>query len=188
MLDISSDDDAESKRRNEELSRGKENVPPPEWVAAQQARLVQPSNAEEHVDDLTKRPRLRKFVQDAMDEDRRPLGDLPPCEFYAAGCDATTYVTVDAGIERPSGLSRECDFSIAADEEVDEVAVAPVSAPAESAAEAVTADERPATLNEVSVAVDVDANTVAATLVQEAIAHVDVDATSPPQETPATAS
>ena len=42
-----------------------------------------------------------------MDEDRRPLGDLLPSEFYGEGCDATSYVTVDAGIERPSRLSKE---------------------------------------------------------------------------------
>ena len=46
-----------------------------------------------------------------MDEDRKPLGDLAPSEFYAEGCDATSYVTVDAGIEKPSGLSKEFDAS-----------------------------------------------------------------------------
>jgi hypothetical protein len=65
-------------------------------------------------------------VQDAMDEDRRPLGDLAPSEFYGEGCDSSSYVTVDAGLERPSGLSKECDFSTEEPEKVDDENVAPV--------------------------------------------------------------
>jgi hypothetical protein len=78
-----------------------------------------------HVEPV-KRPRLRKFVQDAMDEDRRPLGDLAPSEFYGEGCDASSYVTVDIGIEKPSGLSKECDFSTEEPEKTDDENVAPV--------------------------------------------------------------
>lgn len=112
VLDISSDDDAETKAKNEELSKGKENVPPPDFA------LLQPRAAsanaiddgeETEIEEPVKRPRLRKITHDAMDEDRRPLGDLPPSEFYADGCDASSYVTVDAGIERPSRLSKEVD-------------------------------------------------------------------------------
>ncbi|CBY01571.1 hypothetical protein LEMA_P003580.1 [Plenodomus lingam JN3] len=134
VLDISSDDDVEMKKLNEDLERGKENIPPPEWVVAQQARVQAQTSmsiagsdkidAEEPV----KRPRLKTFIQDAMEEDRKPLGDLPPSEFYGEGCDASTYVTVDAGMERPSGLSRECDFSVAVDEE-DKVDETPVVEP-----------------------------------------------------------
>ena len=110
VLDISSDDDAETKARNEELSKGKENIPPPDFA------LVQPRTAstnaidegeETEIEEPVKRPRPRKTTQDAMDEDRRPLGDLLPSEFYAQGCDASSYVTVDAGIERPSRLSKQ---------------------------------------------------------------------------------
>jgi len=176
VLDISSDDDAESKKRNEELSRGKENVPPPEWVEAQQARPTQTLDAATHVDDIMKRPRLRHVVQDAMDEDRRPLGDLPPCEFYAAGCDASSYVTVDVGIERPSRLSRECDFSVAADEEVLVV-------------EAATVDEQSATSSHKKIAGGcADDKTIVATPVRDVFAHTDADATSSAQETPTAAS
>lgn len=116
VLDISSDDDMETKRRNEELERGKENIPPPDFMPSQphartqaSADFMETSDAlpEEHV----KLPRLRKIAQDAMDEDRSPLSDLPAADFYGEGLDATSYVTVDTGIEKPSGLSKEFDFS-----------------------------------------------------------------------------
>lgn len=112
VLDISSDDDAEAKTRNEE--RGKENIPPPDFRASQPrshaAALVEDDGYETEIlcDEPVKRRNMGKVVQDAMDEDRKPLGDLAPCDFYGEGCDATSYVTVDAGIEKPSRLSREC--------------------------------------------------------------------------------
>lgn len=113
VLDISSDDDVDTKQRNEEQERGKENIPPLDFLLSQ-PRVHSP--AEESLDEVkveepVKRPRLRKFVQDAMEEDRRPLGDLVASDFYAEGCDASSYVTVDAGIEKPSCLSKEFDFS-----------------------------------------------------------------------------
>jgi hypothetical protein len=110
VLDISSDDDAETKAKNDELLKGKENVPPPEF-APMQPRTASASavddGEETEVEEPVKRPRLRKITQDAMDEDRRPLGDLPPSEFYGEGCDVSSYVTVDTGIDRPSRLSKE---------------------------------------------------------------------------------
>ncbi|KAF3054059.1 hypothetical protein E8E11_010885 [Didymella keratinophila] len=130
VLDISSDDDAETKAKNEELSKGKENIPPPDFA------LVQPRTAsanalddgeETEIEEPVKRPRLRKITQDAMDEDRKPLGDLLPSEFYADGCDASSYVTVDAGIERPSRLSKEVDVE-STSENVDPVKQVVVSA------------------------------------------------------------
>lgn len=119
VLDISSDDDFETKRRNTELECGKENIPPPDFLAsqAQAASRGQSSTGiateqDGSVEHSVKLPRLRKIAQDAMDEDREPLKDLPAAEFYGEGLDATSYVTVDAGIERPSGLSKEFDFSV----------------------------------------------------------------------------
>jgi hypothetical protein len=112
VLDISSDDDVATKQRNEELERGKENIPPPDFLLSQpRVHSATESEIEVKIDEPVKRPRLRKIVQDAMDEDRRPLGDLAPSEFYGEGCDASSYVTVDAGIEKPSSLSKEFDFS-----------------------------------------------------------------------------
>ncbi|RMZ68216.1 thymidylate kinase [Pyrenophora seminiperda CCB06] len=122
VLDISSEDDTETKTRNED--RGKENIPPPDFLALQPrnnhglAALDDGYETEILVDEPVKRPRLRKLVQDAMDEDRKPLGDLAPAEFYGEGCDASSYVTVDAGIEKPSGLSREVAVDSAAEEEI----------------------------------------------------------------------
>ncbi|KAJ4316613.1 hypothetical protein N0V94_005373 [Neodidymelliopsis sp. IMI 364377] len=135
VLDISSDDDAETKAKNDELLRGKENIPPPDFS------LLQPRTAsanevddgeETEIEEPVKRPRLRKITQDAMDEDRRPLGDLPPSEFYGDGCTASSYVTVDVGIERPSRLSKEVNVE-STSENVDPVkkaTVEPVPAPA----------------------------------------------------------
>ena len=116
VLDISSEDDAATKALNDELEKGKENIPPPEFTLAQSqtASLTPIDDGEEteiepEISEPVKRcPRLRKKVaQDAMDEDRTPLGDLPPSNFYGKGCDVGSYVTVDVGIERPSRLSRE---------------------------------------------------------------------------------
>ncbi|KAF1836110.1 hypothetical protein BDW02DRAFT_257321 [Decorospora gaudefroyi] len=115
VLDISSDDDVETKARNED--RGKENIPPPDFCASQQPRLQAvgadaDAGEETEIEGPVQKQRARRFrafVQDAMDEDRKPLGDLAPSEFYAEGCDASSYVTVDVGMERPSGLSREVE-------------------------------------------------------------------------------
>lgn len=118
VLDISSDDDFETKRRNEELERGKENIPPPDFCPSQPRAQASASAMEgtepasDVVTEHVKLPRLRKIAQDAMDEDRSPLSDLPAAEFYGEGLDASSYVTVDTGIEKPSSLSKEFDFSV----------------------------------------------------------------------------
>jgi hypothetical protein len=128
VLDISSDDDAATKQQNEE--RGKENIPPPDFLLSQpRMHSATESEVEVALDEPVKKPRLRTLVQDAMDEDRRPLGDLVPAEFYGEGCDASSYVTVDVGIEKPSSLSKEFDFSCPSPEkekDVEDDTVAPV--------------------------------------------------------------
>jgi hypothetical protein len=128
VLDISSDDDAATKQQNEE--RGKENIPPPDFLLSQpRMHSTTESEVEVALDEPVKKPRLRTLVQDAMDEDRRPLGDLVPAEFYGEGCDASSYVTVDVGIEKPSSLSKEFDFSCPSPEkekDVEDDTVAPV--------------------------------------------------------------
>ncbi|KAF2113537.1 hypothetical protein BDV96DRAFT_601039 [Lophiotrema nucula] len=116
VLDISSDDDVETKKRNEELERGKENIPPPDFFPSQTQDIFSSESVDATQETLANHvrlPRLRKIAQDAMDEDRSPLGDLPAADFYGEGLDANSYVTVDATIEKPSGLSKEFDFSIA---------------------------------------------------------------------------
>ncbi|OCK86719.1 uncharacterized protein K441DRAFT_683126 [Cenococcum geophilum 1.58] len=120
-LDISSDDDCEKKRRNEEMERGKENIPPPDFFIA-------PATASANVDapeadssapmpeatpQSVKLPKLRRLLaQDAMDQDRSPLSDLPAADYYGPGLDASSYVTVDAAPEKPSSLSKEFDFTV----------------------------------------------------------------------------
>lgn len=125
VLDISSDDDAQTKARNDELSRGKENIPPPDFAPLQPrtAQSLVDDGEETEIEEPVKKPRMRKITQESMNEDRRPLGDLPPSDFYGAGCDASSYVTVDAGIERPSRLSKEVDVesSSSSSENVDPV-------------------------------------------------------------------
>jgi hypothetical protein len=113
VLDISSEDDAETKQRNEELQRGKENLPPSDF-ALTQSSTQQPTDSLHDTAPLqepVKHPRMRALAQDDMDEDRKPLGDLCPSSFYGAGLDANSYVTVNAGIEKPSGLSKEIDIN-----------------------------------------------------------------------------
>lgn len=145
VLDISSDDDVETKRRNEELERGKENIPPPDFHLAQPRaqqsadamETGEQADAEQHV----KLPRLRKIAQDAMDEDRKPLSDLPATEFYGEGCDAGSYVTVDPGLEKPSGLSKEFDFSCPTPEKKSPEAVTEEAPVAEEVVEPIRAED-----------------------------------------------
>ncbi|KAL5114749.1 hypothetical protein ACEQ8H_007366 [Pleosporales sp. CAS-2024a] len=66
MLDISTDDDAATKARKDKLERGKENIPPPDFVAA--PPRVQLGSEGAMIDGRG---------TDAIEEDRRPLGDLP---------------------------------------------------------------------------------------------------------------
>jgi hypothetical protein len=147
VLDISSDDDAATKQQNDELVRGKENIPPPDFLLSQpRMQSSTESEVEIKIDEPVKKPRLRKLVQDAMDEDRRPLGDLVPAEFYGEGCDASSYVTVDVGIEKPSSLSKEFDFSCSSPEkeknveDVENVVAAPVKEEIAPAVEAAADD------------------------------------------------
>ncbi|KAF2269426.1 hypothetical protein CC78DRAFT_564705 [Lojkania enalia] len=120
VLDISSDDDFETKKRNEELERGKENIPPPDFYPVQprfaSINSIVGAEARDATSEHVKLPRLRTIAQDTMDEDRKALSDLPPAHFYGPGLDANSYVTVDASIEKPSGLSKEFDFSVPAPE------------------------------------------------------------------------
>ncbi|KAF1363683.1 hypothetical protein EJ07DRAFT_162898 [Lizonia empirigonia] len=91
VLDISSDDDAHAKARTVDALRGKENIPPLDFVLP----LPTLPADETDVEDAPKHARRGRSARDAMDEDRRPLGDLPPSEFYADGCDAGSFVTVE---------------------------------------------------------------------------------------------
>lgn len=125
-LDISSDDDCETKRMNEEMERGKENIPPPDFFIAPATASANVDAPEadssapmpEAVPQSVKLPKLRRpLAQDAMDQDRSPLSDLPAADYYGPGLDASSYVTVDAAPEKPSSLSKEFDFTALAEPE-----------------------------------------------------------------------
>lgn len=155
VLDISSDDDAATKARNEDLERGKENIPPPDFTLSQAhshgaSPVPQESSGVEAAG--VKMPRLREVKQDAMDEDRKPLGDLPASEFYGEGCDQDSYVVVDKGIERPSGLSKEFEIHQPAEEEPQPVPeVEPVETAKEDESIVIFADENAAPVDEENV-------------------------------------
>ncbi|KAL8785892.1 MAG: hypothetical protein Q9195_008437 [Heterodermia aff. obscurata] len=77
-LDISDDETSKSKMFNEE---NKENIPPQEaGMNAPVSRAVAGMHAS------------RKHMM--TDEPRAPLGDLEASDYYAAGCDASSYITI----------------------------------------------------------------------------------------------
>ncbi|KAI1505697.1 hypothetical protein F5X99DRAFT_367384 [Biscogniauxia marginata] len=79
VLDISSDEESES-RRQRERAEGKENVPPADDVSQ------------------TSRPRARHAAADAdamvVEKERSPLGEMDVKEYYSEGCDENTVVIV----------------------------------------------------------------------------------------------
>ena len=87
-LDISDDEG----RVAEKDDRGKENIPPSEHPSLSIAPVA-----------TTHRPVSRKDMM--TDEPRTPLGDLEASEFYAAGCDASSYVIIPA--EKDSNAANE---------------------------------------------------------------------------------
>ena len=123
-LDISSDDDADTRRRNEEREMGKENVPPPDNFAnlpAAAADLVTASTSAPAANASSaskKQRRARKSLHpDAMATDRTPLADLDATDFFPDGLNASSKVVVPADVTSPphkpsSGLAKEFDFAI----------------------------------------------------------------------------
>jgi hypothetical protein len=81
-LDISSDDDAMSARAKDKAQRGKENVPPPEYVGAM-------SRARNAV------PR----VETAMEEDRAALRDLDVKAFWPEGKEEVVVLEDEENVE-----------------------------------------------------------------------------------------
>ncbi|KAL0258588.1 hypothetical protein SLS55_006085 [Diplodia seriata] len=107
-LDISSDDDSDTRAENESRERGKENIPPPDYYLAASSRSAGASDAGAEPRKMKQR---RKFEKDAMEEDRSPLSALPASDFFGDGLDANSYVIVDGTApEKPSSLSKECTF------------------------------------------------------------------------------
>ncbi|KAK7544881.1 uncharacterized protein J3D65DRAFT_611083 [Phyllosticta citribraziliensis] len=108
ILDISSNDDSDTKSRNETREKGKENIPPPDYCLTSSRSA---SDGEAAADESVKSKLRRKLEENAMDEDRSPLSDLPASDYFGEGLDANSHVIVD-GIapEKGSSLSKECKF------------------------------------------------------------------------------
>ncbi|KAK7706952.1 hypothetical protein SLS57_009466 [Botryosphaeria dothidea] len=108
ILDISSDDDSDTRAENESREKGKENIPPPDYHLASASRSAGASDAALEPSKMKHRRNLEK---DAMEEDRSPLSDLPAADFFGEGLDANSHVIVDGTApEKPSSLSKECTF------------------------------------------------------------------------------
>ena len=88
-LDISDD---EGRRAKDD--RGKENIPPTDWPTASApvngTIVAAPSRRSDRMDEMT-------------DESRLPMGELNAKDFYADGCDASSYVIIPA--EKSHGKS-----------------------------------------------------------------------------------
>jgi hypothetical protein len=114
-LDISSDDDCETRRRKDELERGKENIPPPDWVA--HTRASRPSTTPPVHKGVSRKEKLaaKKVLVDAMQEDRAALGALAAEDFYPEGLDEHSVEIVDAAErQKPSPISRDATFDFVA--------------------------------------------------------------------------
>ncbi|KAF1812373.1 hypothetical protein P152DRAFT_458747 [Eremomyces bilateralis CBS 781.70] len=123
VLDISSDDDAATRRKREELEereRGKENIPPPDFVAAVGNRNARGDVAVDASADLqgdaiavaktANRKWREKLAATAMDEDRNPLGDLKPSDFYDEKAELVHVVVEDNQSEQPCVASKVEEF------------------------------------------------------------------------------
>ncbi|OTA94585.1 hypothetical protein M434DRAFT_10536 [Hypoxylon sp. CO27-5] len=87
VLDISSDEESES-RRQRERAEGKENVPPTDDISQ------------------TSRPRAARHVMDdemVFEKERNPLGEMDVREYYSEGCDENSIIIVpgDEDSEQP---------------------------------------------------------------------------------------
>jgi hypothetical protein len=119
ILDISSDDDCETRRKKDELERGKENIPPPDWVA--HTRSARPTHASAPAPAHKGISRKEKIIAstntslDAMQEDRAALGALATEDFYPEGLDEYSVEIVDPQPQqKPSALSKDTTFDFVA--------------------------------------------------------------------------
>ncbi|KAI1848619.1 hypothetical protein JX266_005478 [Neoarthrinium moseri] len=97
VLDISSDEESES-RRERELAEGKENVPPMDDVSQ------------------TSRPRAARAAADLDDmiieKQRNPLGEMNVRDYYAEGCDESSIVVIPGDEdEEPQPAANEFQFA-----------------------------------------------------------------------------
>ncbi|KAI6081131.1 hypothetical protein F4821DRAFT_34503 [Hypoxylon rubiginosum] len=104
VLDISSDEESES-RRQRECAEGKENVPPIDDISQTSSR---------HHTRAQRQP-----VEDEMvfEKERNPLGELDAREYYSEGCDENTVIIIpgdeddDDQPQQPTGNGNGLDFA-----------------------------------------------------------------------------
>ena len=89
-LDISDEETSKSEKFDEE---NKENIPPHPGMNASVSHAVAAMHAS------------RKHMM--TDEPRSPLGDLEASEYYAAGCDASSYITIPWDDDVKSNIQNE---------------------------------------------------------------------------------
>jgi len=132
-LDISSDDDVETRQNKLEEERGKENVPPPDWVSNPNSRRAATIAVTETVGKAVENPKPAKRVRpakgvDAMDQDRAALGELDAKDFHPEEVEeeendavaAAAVVEVEEKARRSSGLSKEWAFELTPTKKVPE--------------------------------------------------------------------
>ena len=107
VLDISSDDDCMTKRRNEERERGKENIPPPDHEAAAPATATRNNARAEPLSIYTDPKIIKSTLLSVLDSEakttpdtvdpmidvlaeRSPLGDLRTADYYPEGLDGSS--------------------------------------------------------------------------------------------------
>jgi hypothetical protein len=146
ILDISSDDDSETKKRKLESEVGKENVPPPDWTGPAIARRGAGASSTVHKGIHSKTKALQKEEKarqgDLMQDDRVALADMDKEDFFPDGLDEKSFEVIDEH-KQPSSLSKETTFNFAipspvkkepmAEEKSEEIFVRPDSAENETA-------------------------------------------------------
>lgn len=136
ILDISSDDDCDTRAENESRERGKENIPPPDYYLSSNSRSTSVSDSDVASEPSKPRKHRRSLDKDAMEEDRCPLSDLPTSEYFGEGLDANSHVVIDGTApEKSSSLSKECTFDDIPTNEAKQAAAAPSAAPSPAVVE-----------------------------------------------------
>lgn len=107
-LDISSDDDCDAMKKRDIDDRGKENVPPPDWMGPTLRRAYStPAGSHKGIHSAKKAMELVEKLRDAMQEDRAALGSLNAEDFYPDGLDDKSVVlVVEPGAEKEKAAEK----------------------------------------------------------------------------------
>lgn len=113
VLDISSDDDAETSRRKDAAERGKENIPPPEWTGAVSRTTARTATRSQAHKGIVCAKKAEKFATgpDSMLEDRSVLREIDASAFWPEGLDSTSVEVVDEKVEEAGKLVSETECS-----------------------------------------------------------------------------